>query len=200
LQDIFIAGMDTNTCTTEWAMAELLRNPSKMVVAKKELKDVLGNKTHMEESDTSKLPYLQAIVKETLRLHPAGPLLAPRQASVDVEINGYVIPKDAHILVNVWAMGRNDGVWEDPESFVPERFLNTKIDLKGQNFELIPFGSGRRRCLGMPLALRVVPLVLAAMIHNVDWELESGTLPDEIDMNDEYKLSLHKLVPLKAIP
>ncbi|EPS62574.1 hypothetical protein M569_12216, partial [Genlisea aurea] len=196
LLDLFVAGTDTTSATVEWAMTELLRNPSKMTIVKNELKDVVGDKTQVEESDTLKLPYLEAVIKETFRLHPVAPLMVPRTTSADVEIDGYVVPKDAHILVNIWAVGRSARVWESPESFIPERFLNSKIDLKGQNFELIPFGSGRRRCLGVPLVLRVVPLVVASMIHDIDWELENGTPPEKMDMNDEFKLSLQKLIPL----
>ncbi|EPS62190.1 hypothetical protein M569_12605, partial [Genlisea aurea] len=198
--DLFIAGTDTTSATIEWVMAELLHNPSKLAIAKNELKDVVGDKMRIEESDTLNLPYLMSVIKEALRLHPVGPLLVPRMASIDVEINGYTIPKNAHILVNVWAYGRDGRVWENPESFIPERFLDSNIDLKGHNFELIPFGSGRRRCPGMSLALRVVPLVVGSMIRDIDWELEDGTPPEKMDMNDHYKFSLQKLIPLKAIP
>ncbi|KAI5647334.1 hypothetical protein M9H77_33339 [Catharanthus roseus] len=151
LLDFFVAGTDTTSATVEWAMAELLRNPKKMEIARAELHQVMGKKEMVNESDISRLPYLQAIVKETFRLHPAAPLLLPHKANADVEISGYIVPENAHILVNAWASGRDSETWLDPETFSPERFFNSEIDAKGQHFELIPFGAGRRICPGMPL-------------------------------------------------
>ncbi|XVE96518.1 hypothetical protein REPUB_Repub02eG0229500 [Reevesia pubescens] len=140
--EMFFAGSETTSITIEWAMAELLRNPESMTKAKEELDRVIGPKRKVEESDVDKLPYLQAVIKETLRLHPAIPLLLPRNAIQDTNYLGYLIPKETRIFVNVWAIGRDPESWEDPLTFKPERFLGTKIDYKGQNFELIPFGSG----------------------------------------------------------
>nr|AAS92626.1 cytochrome P450 [Centaurium erythraea] len=154
--DLFIAGADSTSSTTEWGMAELLHNPEKMEKAKAELNEVIGQKNLVEESDISRLPYLQAVVKEVFRLHPPGPLLVPHKADADVEIDGYVVPKNANVLVNVWALGRDSSSWADPEAFMPERFLDNEIDVKGQHFELIPFGAGRRMCPGLPLSYRML--------------------------------------------
>lgn len=195
-----VAGADTTTHSVQWAMTELLRHPEIMSKAKEELRTVIGENKQVEESDIGKLPYLRAVLKETFRYHPAGPFLVPHKAAADVEINGYMVPKDAHILINIWAMGRDSSIWSNPESFEPERFLDGKIDYKGHNFELIPFGSGRRICPGMPLAHPMVHLMVASLIHNFDWKLEPGMKPQEVDVSETFGLTLHKTVPLRAFP
>ncbi|EYU36335.1 hypothetical protein MIMGU_mgv1a004314mg [Erythranthe guttata] len=197
LVDLFVAGTDTTSSTVEWAMTELLLNPEKMANAKNELTTLIGKNKQVQESDISKLPYLRALVKETFRYHPGGPLLIPHKAEDDVEINGYTIPKDTQILVNVWAIGRDSSIWSNPDSFEPERFLDSKVDFKGQDFELIPFGSGRRMCPGLPLVDRMLHLTVASLIHNFDWKLEAGV---KLDTEEKFGLSLHKAVPLEAIP
>ncbi|KAK4406668.1 cytochrome [Sesamum angolense] len=200
LMDLFIAGTDTTANTVEWVMAELIHSPGKMSKARKELQTIIGGKGQVQESDISRLPYLQAVVKETFRLHPPGPLLIPHKAEADAEINGYIVPRNAQILVNVWAIGRDSSIWSNPDVFEPERFLDSKIDIRGQDFELIPFGSGRRICPGLPLAYRIVHVLVASLIHNFDWKLEGGITPDELDMKEKFQLTLQKAVPLKAVP
>ncbi|KAL3634165.1 hypothetical protein CASFOL_021219 [Castilleja foliolosa] len=200
LVDLFLAGSDTTSITVEWAMMELLINPDKMAKAKNELKIVIGENEQVQESDISKLPYLQALVKETLRHHPAAPLLAPHKAIEDVEVNGYTIPQNTQILVNVWAIARDSSIWANPTSFEPERFLDSEIDFKGQDFTLLPFGSGRRMCPGLPLADRMLHLMVACLIHNFDWKLEAGVKLEDVDTSEKFGLSLHKAVPLKALP
>lgn len=137
-------------------MAELLRNPEKLQKANEELRQVLHKSEQLEESHISKLPFLRAVVKETFRLHPPTPLLVPLKSEDDVELCGFVVPKNAQILVNVWAIGRDSSVWDNANQFMPERFLKSEIDFKGHDFELIPFGAGRRICPGLPLASRTV--------------------------------------------
>ena len=200
LQDLFIAGIDTTSSTVEWAMALLLHNPEKMVKAQDELEEVLGNNGKIQESDISKFHYLQAIVKETFRLYPPAPFLLPRKAVTDVEICGFIVPKNAQILINVWAMGRDLSIWPNPNSFMPERFLEHGIEFKGQDFELIPFGAGRRICPGLPLANRMVHLMLASLVHNFNWKLPDEMKPEDMDMEEMFGLTLHKAKPLQAIP
>ncbi|CAI9101625.1 OLC1v1038993C1 [Oldenlandia corymbosa var. corymbosa] len=200
LLDLFIAGTDTTSGTVEWAMAELLRNPEKLLTAKEELKRVIGENGVVQESDISRLPYLQVIVKETFRLHPAAPFLVPHKTNEDVQISGYTIPKDTEILVNAWAIARDEGTWEQAEIFKPERFLESEIDVKGNHFELTPFGAGRRMCPGLPLAYRMVHLMLASFIHNIDWKLEGEIRPQDLDMDELFGLTVQKALPLKAIP
>lgn len=200
LLDLFVAGTDTTSSTLEWAMAELLHNPEKLLKARMELLQTIGQDKQVKESDITRLPYVQAVVKETFRLHPAIPFLLPRRVEEDTDIEGFTVPKNAQVLVNAWAIGRDPNTWENPNSFVPERFLGLDMDVKGQNFELIPFGAGRRICPGLPLAIRMVHLMLASLIHSYDWKLEDGVTPENMNMEERYGISLQKAQPLLALP
>nr|UXG91340.1 miltiradiene/abietatriene hydroxylase [Callicarpa americana] len=199
LLDLFVGGSETNTTSIEWIMSELILNPDKLAKVKNELKTVVGESKQVQESDMPRLPYLQAVIKEVLRYHPPGPLLLPRKAEYDQEVNGYLIPKGTQVLVNVWAMGRDPRVWTNPESFEPERFLDQKIDFKGQDYELIPFGSGRRICPGMPLANRILHMTTAILVHNFDWKLEEGAA-DADHKGELFGLAVRRAVPLRIIP
>lgn len=198
-QDLFVAGTETTSATVEWAMAELMRNPEKMQKARAEVRQVLGQSKLVQESDISRLPYLQALIKETFRLHPIGTVLV-RQAEADIEFDQYIVPKDAQLLVNLWGIGRDPSLWLNPDSFVPERFLDSEIDVKGQHFELLTFGTGRRICLGLPLAHRMLHLMIASLLHNYDWKLEDDMKPEEMDMSEKFGLTVQKALPLKCIP
>ncbi|KAK7313845.1 hypothetical protein VNO77_39047 [Canavalia gladiata] len=200
LLNIFVAGTDTSTYTLEWAMAELIHNPKIMSEVEKELRQVVGKGKPVEETDVANLPYLQAVIKETFRLHPPVPLLLPRKAEIDVEIGGYIIPKDAQVLVNAWVIGRDPTKWENPNVFLPERFLDSEIDIKGHHFELIPFGSGRRICPGLPLAIRMLPLMLGSLVNCFNWKLEDGIKLDDLDKDDEYGITLEKSQPVRIVP
>ncbi|KAK2991374.1 hypothetical protein RJ640_024047 [Escallonia rubra] len=200
IHKLHLFGTDTSSLTVEWAMTELLCNPEKLAKARTELEEVVGKNEPLQESDISKLPYLQAIVKETFRLHPAAPFLVPHKADTDVEIDSFVVPKNAQILVNVWATGRDSNVWLNPGSFMPERFLDSEIDFRGRDFELIPFGAGRRICPGLPLAYRVVHLMLGSILHSFNWRLEDGMKPEDMDMSEKFGLTLQKAIPLRAVP
>ncbi|KAF2568740.1 hypothetical protein F2Q68_00028435 [Brassica cretica] len=147
LLDMFVAGTDTSSSTLEWAMAELLANPITMAKAQAEIEPVL---------------------KETLCLHPPVPLLLPRKAETDVEIFGYLVPKNAQVLVNVWAIGRDPDLWENPAQFEPERFLGKETDVKGKDYELTPFGAGRRICPGLPLAVKMPRCGVAVILDLSD--------------------------------
>lgn len=197
---MFFAGSETTSISIEWGFTELLRNPSVLSKVREEIDRVVGQDRKVEESDMDNLPYLQAVVKETLRLHPALPLLLPRNTMEDTNYMGYLIPKDTQVFVNAWAIGRDPDSWEDPLTFNPERFLNSSIEYKGQHFELIPFGSGRRICIGFPLAHRVVHLTLATLAQSFDWEFTSGMSPKSLDMEERLGLTLRKKNPVKIIP
>ena len=182
-------------------MAELLRNPGKMEKAQNEIRGVIGNDGIVQESYILRLPYLQAIVKETFRLHPPAPLLIPHKAEIDVEICGFTVPKNSQVIVNAWAIGRDPRTWSNPNEFMPERFMECEIDVKGRDFELIPFGTGRRMCPGMQLAHRMVHLILASLLHSHGWKLEDDDVkPENMDMSEKFGLTLQKAQPLRAIP
>ncbi|XP_052171729.1 (S)-N-methylcoclaurine 3'-hydroxylase isozyme 1-like [Diospyros lotus] len=199
LVELFGAGTDTTTSTIEWAIAELIKNPDSMKKVREELARELG-KELPKESNLPKLPYLQACVKETLRLHPSAPLLLPRRALETCQVMNYTIPKDAQIIVNAWAIGRDPISWKDPLQFKPDRFLNSTMDYRGNDYELVPFGAGRRICPGLPMAAKVVPLVVSSLIHSFDWHLPLGNNPFELDMNEKFGITLQKEQPLLLIP
>ncbi|KAL2345165.1 hypothetical protein Fmac_006450 [Flemingia macrophylla] len=201
--EIFLAGSETTSSTIEWAMTELLCNRECLVKAKKELDQVVGREREVEESDIENLAYLQGVVKETLRLHPPIPLLVPRKATEETEFMGYLIPKDTQVFVNAWAIGRDPSAWDQPLAFNPQRFCdghNNNVDYKGHHFQLIPFGAGRRMCAGVPLAHRVLHLILGSLLHRFDWELDAAVTPSTIDMRDKLGITMRKLQPLLAVP
>ncbi|TYH07096.1 hypothetical protein ES288_A08G205800v1 [Gossypium darwinii] len=198
--DLVVGAIETTTSTLEWAMAELLQNPKVLQEARGELKQIIGEGNLVEESNITCLPYLQAIVKETMRLHPSFPLLLPKKAEADIEIHSFVIPKGTQLLINAWAIGRDPKFWEVPDLFRPERFIRSEMDVKGRDFGLIPFGGGRRICPGLPLAIRMLHLMLGGLIHSFDWKLENNITPESLDMKDKYGLFLQKAQPLRIIP
>ncbi|KAJ1403588.1 Cytochrome P450 [Sesbania bispinosa] len=198
--DIISAAYDTSVISIEWTMSELLRHPRVMKRLQDELKNVVGINRMVEEADIEKLPYLNMVVKETLRLYPVGPLL-PHESREDVTINGYYIQKKSRILINAWAMGRDPKVWsENAEVFYPERFVNNNIDMRGHDFQLIPFGSGRRMCPGMQLGLITIGFVVAQLVHCFNWELPLGMSPDDLDMTEEFGLTIPRSKHLVAVP
>lgn len=194
------ASMDTSATAIEWALSELIKQPRVMKKVQKELENVVGVEKMVDESDLESLEYLDMVVKETMRLHPVAPLLLPHASMEDCTIEGFYIPKESHIIVNAWAIGRDPFAWTDPEKFFPERFEGSSIDLRGRDFQLIPFGSGRRGCPGMQLGLTVVRLVLAQLVHCFNWELPNGMLPTELDMTEEFGLTTPRAKHLVAIP
>ena len=194
-----MGGIDTNSGMVEWIMTELLFNPDKLKRLKQEIKSVVGENGQIREADVASLPYMQAVIKETFRYHPPGNLAITRMSEADQEVNGYMIPKGTQILFNTWSMAKDPSIWTDPESFEPERFLDNKLDFKGQHFQLIPFGAGRRICPGMPLATRIVQMTTAVLVHNFDWKLEKDKdHPDH--KQDNFTMNLRKPTPLRAFP
>ncbi|EFJ32262.1 hypothetical protein SELMODRAFT_64553, partial [Selaginella moellendorffii] len=169
-KDLLLGGSETSSTVTEWALAELLHHPDWMVKAQQEIESVVGRTRMVEEGDISKLEVLNAIIKETFRLHPPIALLVPHASMEAQKVAGYDIPKNAMLLVNVYAIGRDPRVWCDPLEFQPQRFMGSNIGVSGQDFELLPFGSGKRSCPGLPLGLRNVQLVLSNLLHGFEWE------------------------------
>ncbi|WVZ14317.1 hypothetical protein V8G54_011883, partial [Vigna mungo] len=185
--DLIAGAFETSGVALEWAMSELLRHPKDMKKLQEELTDVVGMNRFVEECDLSKLPFLNMVVKETLRLYPPGPLLVPRESSQDISIDGYVIKKKTRILINAWAIGRDPKVWsENADMFYPERFVDSNIDIRGHDFRLLPFGSGRRGCPGIQLGLTTFGFALAQLVHCFNWQLPIGISADNLDMTETF--------------
>ena len=183
-------------------MSELLRNPNVMNKVQNEIREILGCKPDIEEiqeNDLEKMQYLKAVIKETLRLHPPIPLLVPRSAREDVKLNGYDIAAGTMVIINAWAIGRDPATWNKPEQFEPERFLNSSIDFKGHDFQLIPFGAGRRGCPGIAFAMATNEFVLANLLRMFDWKLPEGTTEENLDMSETAGSTAHRTVPLLAV-
>ncbi|XP_047327595.1 flavonoid 3',5'-hydroxylase 1-like [Impatiens glandulifera] len=195
--NLFTAGTDTSSSAIEWALAELLSNPKILSRAHNEMDRVIGRDRRLKETDIAKLPYLRAICKEAFRKHPSTPLNLPRISTEACEVNGYYIPKNTRLSVNIWAIGRDSSVWENPMEFKPERFLSgekAKVDPRGNDFELIPFGAGRRICAGARMGITLVEYVLGSLVHSFDWKLV-----EELNMDETFGLALQKAIPLSAL-
>ncbi|XP_030518619.2 cytochrome P450 71AU50-like [Rhodamnia argentea] len=200
--DMLVGSMDTSATAIEWAMAELIKHPSAMKKLQQELEKAVGLNRAVEESDTYGLDYLDMVIKETLRFHPVAPLLVPHEATEDCTVSGFHIPNKSRIIVNVWSIGRDPKVWttHDPEEFVPERFLGSSMDVKGRDFQLLPFGAGRRGCPGLQLGLTVVRFMLAQLVHCFNWELPVDMSPSELDMTEEFGLTTPRAKHLVVTP
>ncbi|KAM7464685.1 hypothetical protein LguiA_032806 [Lonicera macranthoides] len=200
LMNIFLAGVDTGTITMVWAMAELIRNPRVMKKAQHEIRSCIRNKGKVAESDINQLEFLRVVVKETLRLHPPGPLLIPRETMSHFKLKGYDIEPKTRMQVNVWGIGRDPKIWKDPEVFWPERFIDSTVDFKGQHFEFLPFGAGRRGCPGIYMGTTMVELVLANLLYCFDWKLPNGMKEEDVDMEEAAGQTVYKKLALSLVP
>ncbi|KAK9131417.1 hypothetical protein Sjap_011904 [Stephania japonica] len=192
-------GTESSTVTLEWAISELMKKSKILKKAQEELDKVIGKERWVEEKDMQNLPYIQAITKETMRMHPVAPLLVPRVARKDLKISDYDIPVGTQVRVNVWAIGRDPVSWNEPNEFRPERFVDKAVDVKGQHFELLPFGAGRRMCPGYLLGLKVIQSTLANLIHGFEWKLGGGMSEEGLDMEEIFGLSTPRKLPLNVI-
>ena len=197
---MFVGGIDTTATILEWAMAELVKNPSIMKKAQEEVRRVVGKKLEVDETDITQMQYLQCIMKETLRLHTPIPLLGPRQTSASVKLEGYDIPSKTTVYVNIWAIQTDPKLLDQPKEFLPERFMKNPIDFKGQDFQFIPFGGGRRGCPGMTFGIAAVECVIANLLYHFNWELPCGRSRIDLDMSEVHGFTVHKKFPLHLVP
>ncbi|KAK2970145.1 hypothetical protein RJ640_019613 [Escallonia rubra] len=197
--DMFAAGTDTTFITLDWGMTELITNLKVMEKAQAEVRSVVGERKTVMESDLPRLHYMKAVVKEIFRLHPPAPVLVPRESMEDITIDGYNIPAKTRFFVNAWAIGRDPESWMNPETFEPERFIGNSIDFKGNDFELIPFGAGRRGCPGITFGTASVELALAQLLHSFDWELPPGIQAKDLDMTEVFGITMHRRSPLIVV-
>ncbi|KAL8259993.1 hypothetical protein R6Q59_027946 [Mikania micrantha] len=197
--DLFLAGTDTSSKTVEWALAELINHPNIMNKVVEEIDQVVGKNKLLQESDIPNLPYLQNTVKETLRLHPAAPLLQ-KLSTEDCIVGGYHIPANTITFINLWSLGRDPTYWERPLEFRPERFEEKQIDVRGQNFHFLPFGSGKRMCPGVSLGLMFVYTILGSMIQCFTWKAGKYGNLTSVDMEEGTGIALTRANPLVCVP
>ncbi|XP_074264897.1 cytochrome P450 71AU50-like [Silene latifolia] len=200
LLDAIIGGVDTTATTVEWAMAEILKHPEIMKNVQEELTMIIGLNNRVEEDHLGDLKYLNAVLKETLRLHPPIPLFFPHSPSSDTTIGGYTVRNNSQVYINTWAIHRDPQIWEAPSEFRPERFLNgcRKFDFLGKQFEYLPFGSGRRMCPGITLAEKTSMFVLASLLHSFEWKLPNDTVG--VDLTETFGIVVKKSKAMVAVP
>ncbi|KAK4781583.1 hypothetical protein SAY86_015685 [Trapa natans] len=197
---IIVAGSDTTSLNLTWVLSLLLNHKHSLQRAQQELDLKIGRQRWAQDSDINSLPYLQAIVKESLRLYPPGPLSVPHEADGDCTVNGYLIPKGTRMFFNLWKLHRDPRIWPDPDKFLPERFLTgghaAGVDASGRYFEFIPFGSGRRACPGSALALQITHLALARLLQAFDMSTPENAT---VDMTEGLAINLAKRNPLEVL-
>jgi len=201
VQENILASTDTTVTTIEWALAKLLKHPQFAQKAQEELDDVVGFECVVDENDIPQLKYLQAIaiVKETFCLHPPAHLLLPHENIDGCEVGGYHIPFKTLLYVNVWAINRNPSIYENPLEFNLERFVGSNIDLKGKDFQLLPFGSGQRVCPSFPFGLITIQMELTRFLHSFTLRLPKGESSQDMDMSEVFSITTPKAIPLHLV-
>lgn len=197
------AATDTSAVTNEWAMAEVIKHPRVLYKIHQELDTVVGSSRTVVESDLTHLNYLRCVVRETFRMHPAGPFLIPHESTRATVINGYYIPKKTRVFINTHALGRNTKIWDNVDEFRPERHLSAdgiRVEIShGADFKILPFSAGKRKCPGAPLGVTLVLMALARLFHCFDWSPPDGLKPEDIDTSEVYGMTMPKAKPLIAV-
>ncbi|XP_010557192.1 PREDICTED: cytochrome P450 71A1-like [Tarenaya hassleriana] len=198
LQSMLAAATDTVPSNMEWAMAELLRHPNVLRKAQEEVRRVVGSgKERVEESEIEQMKYLKSVIKESLRLHGSG--IYTRETSKDIKLCGYDIPAKTRVIINNWASHRDPTIWENPEEFIPERWVSC-MDGEEMKGKYIPFGFGRRICPGMNYAVAMMETLVANLLYLYDWELPEGVTPDNMDVSEKFAQAIHLKHPLMLVP
>uniref|UniRef100_A0A5B6YIA0 Cytochrome P450 78A5 n=1 Tax=Davidia involucrata TaxID=16924 RepID=A0A5B6YIA0_DAVIN len=193
LWEMIFRGTDTVAILLEWILARMVLHPEIQAKAQSEIDIVVGTTRKVSDSDLPHLPYLQAIVKETLRMHPPGPLLSwARLAVHDTRVGDHFIPAGTTAMVNMWAITHDDRVWSEPNEFKPERFMEEDVTILGSDLRLAPFGSGRRVCPGKAMGLATVQLWLAQLVQSFNWVASDNG----VDLSECLKLSMEMKHPL----
>ncbi|XP_010479513.1 PREDICTED: cytochrome P450 705A20-like [Camelina sativa] len=197
--ELFIGGTDTSAHTTQWIMAELINHPEILKRLREEIETVVGKTRLIQETDLLNLPYLQAVVKEGLRLHPHTPILV-RNATEGCKIGGFYIAQNTTMIINAYAVMRDPDSWEYPDEFQPERFMvppKRKEDEREQlALNYIPFGSGRRGCPGTNLGYIFIGVAIGTMVQCFDWRING----DMVNMEETGEMTLSMAHPLKCTP
>ncbi|RWW50007.1 hypothetical protein BHE74_00043794 [Ensete ventricosum] len=193
IQEMIFRGTDTVAILLEWIVARVVLHPDIQSKAQSEIDSVVGTSRPVCDADIASFPYLQAIVKESLRLHPPGPLLSwARLAIHDVHVGAHFIPAGTTAMVNMWAITHDGSVWAEPNEFKPERFMVEDVNVLGSDLRLAPFGAGRRVCPGKAMGLAAVHLWLAQLLQSFKWVPADGG----VDLSESLKMSLEMKKPL----
>ncbi|XP_073042417.1 cytochrome P450 703A2 [Primulina eburnea] len=199
IQDMIAAATDTSAVTNEWAMAEVIKHPRVLKTLQQELDNIVGPDRMVMESDLANLNYLRCIVRETFRMHPAGPFLIPHESTRPTKLNGYHIPERTRVFINTHGLGRNSKIWDNVDEFRPERHLledGSRVEIShGADFKILPFSAGKRKCPGAPLGVTLVLMALARLFHCFDW----SSAEEDIDTTEVYGMTMPKAHPLLAI-
>ncbi|KAK6148263.1 hypothetical protein DH2020_019175 [Rehmannia glutinosa] len=197
--DVFGAGTETSATTLVWVMTELIRNPPVMKKLQDEIREIMKGKQQITDDDLQKMHYLKAVIKETFRCHP--PVAIYFHAAREyVNLMGYDIAPETMVLINAWAIGRDPACWDEPEKFIPERFLNSSMDFRGFDFQLIPFGAGRRICPGLGFAAAAIEHTVANLMQKFDWALPDGARGKDLDATERPGFTIGKKEPLIVVP
>ncbi|XP_059657764.1 tryptamine 5-hydroxylase-like [Cornus florida] len=200
LTDIFVAGTDTTSATLEWTMTELVRHPRVMKKAQNEVRKIAGSGGKVNQSHLQHLHYLRSVLKETMRLHPVVPLVGPRESTENCILNGYEIPAKTRVLINAYAIGRDAESWENPLEYNPERFEDTRIDFRDQDFRFLPFGGGLRSCPGYFFGLASMEIALARLLYHFDWALPHGVGANDVNLEEIFGRATRKKSALILLP
>lgn len=196
MQDLIVGGSESVSATIDWTLAELLRHPHYLQEVQDEIDSVVSRDRLVEEVDIPKLPFLNCVLKECLRLHPPAPLAMPHASVEECTLGGYRIPKNTTTYINLWAIGRDPKCWENPNQFNPKRFIDSKVTYYGQDYNFLPFSSGRRGCPGVHVAVATLKLILANLLHCFNWSPPPGVHHQEIDMADRVGVVCARISPL----
>ncbi|CAN6805376.1 unnamed protein product [Brassica oleracea] len=198
MQGIFVAAIESVALELEWLLADLIKHPQVMRKAQEEVQRIVGTKSKITNNEIDQMQYLKCVIKETMRLHPAGTV--PRETSSKwIKVGGYDIPPKTKLLVNLFAVQRDPKIWENPEDFIPERFLDKSIEYMGSK-GYAPFGFGRRNCPGMAYGNALIEEVMANLLYRFDWKMPDGSKPEEINMEEICQFVVAKKYPIKLVP
>ncbi|CAA0812527.1 Cytochrome P450 71A25 [Striga hermonthica] len=199
IYDVLGAGTETSAKALMWMMTELIRHPHIMKKLQDEVRGETEGKTVITEDDIQRMPYLKAVIKETLRIHPPVPIYM-HEAREHVNFMGYDVEPETIVVMNVWAIGQDLAFWKDPERFVPERFMDSSVDYRGFDFQLLPFGAGRRICPGIGFAAATLQHTVANLVKNFDFELPGGARGEDLDATEMPGFTVGKKQPLVVVP
>ncbi|XP_074607435.1 steroid 17-alpha-hydroxylase/17,20 lyase-like [Acropora palmata] len=179
LEDMFSAGYETTSTTLRWVIAYLVNNPEYQTMIQEQLDEVVGKGRMPRLDDSLNLPLIKATVLEALRLGNVAEVALPHYTLKDTSLGKYRMPKDTVVLVNLRCIHEDPSCWENPETFNPQRHIDSDGNLITNSGNFLPFSAGRRVCAGEALAKVELFLFVSCMLHKFTFlPAEDGSLPD----------------------